>query len=169
MKRICTFHLADDPHKSRKGRQPTSEAAEQYKSQVKRSLFCSRADRNHLLDRLAEMLDDFQQARPEADYTEYVTTFGKPAACAAELLSSLGESKFESIQKRHFWVRRGIYATVLAVFVLLSAFLYWRYRQSLYFNEDTVLVIEPVIEVPKDVVDAMIEQAPMNARSYGGE
>ena len=146
-----------------------TKAAEQYKSQVKRSLFCGRADRDHLLDRLAEMLDDFQQARPEADYAEYAATFGEPSACAAELLSSLGESKFEAIRKRHLWIRRGAYAAVLAVFVLLSAFLYWRYRQSLYFNEDTVLVIEPVTEVPKDVVDTMIEQAPMDARSYGGE
>ena len=144
-----------------------TKAAEQYKAQVKRSLFCGRSDREHLLDRLTEMLDDFQQARPEADYAEYAATFGEPAACAAELLSSLGESKFEAIRKRHLWIRRGAYAAVLAVFVLLSAFLYWRYRQSLYFNEDTVLVIEPVTEVPKDVVDTMIEQAPMDARSYG--
>lgn len=146
-----------------------TKAAEQYQSRVKRSLFCGRADRDRLLDRLTEMLNDFQQAKPEANYIEYVATFGEPSACAAELLSSLGESKFEAIRKRHLWIRRGAYAAVLAVFVLLSAFLYWRYRQSLYFNKDTVLVIEPVIEVPKDVVDAMIEQAPMNARSYGGE
>ena len=146
-----------------------TKAVEQYQSQVKRSLFCGRADRDRLLDRLTEMLDDFQQARPEADYAEYAATFGEPPACAAELLSSLGESKFEAIRKRHLWIRRGAYAAVLAVFVLLSAFLYWRYRQSLYFNKDTVLVIEPVIEVPKDVTDAMIEQAPMSARSYGGE
>ena len=146
-----------------------TKAAEQYQSRVKRSLFCGRADRDRLLDRLTEMLDDFQQAKPEANYIEYVATFGEPAVCATELLSSLGESKFEAIRKRHLWIRRSIYAAVLAVLVLLSAFLYWRYRQSLYFNKDTVLVIEPVIEVPKDVVDAMIEQAPMNARSYGGE
>ena len=143
--------------------------AEQYQLHVKRSLFCGRADREHLLSQLAEMLDDFQQTRPEADYAEYAATFGEPASCAAELLSSLGKSKFKSVQKRRLWVRRGVYAAVLAVFVLLSAFLYWRYRQSLHFNEDTVLVIEPVIEVPKDVVDTMIEQAPMDARAYGGE
>ena len=146
-----------------------SKAAEQYQSQVKRSLFCGRADREHLLDRLREMLDDFQQARPEADYIEYVATFGEPAACAAELLSSLGESKFEALQKRRLRFRRGVYAAVLAVFVLLSAFLYGRYRQSLYFNEDTVLVIDPVIEVPKDVVDESIARTPKNAHSYEGE
>ena len=145
-----------------------NKAAERYQLCVKRSLFCGRADRDRLLVRLTEMLDDFQQARPEADYAEYAATFGEPAACAAELLSSLGESKFEALQKRRLRVRRGAYAAVLAVFVLLSAFLYGRYRQSLYFNKDTVLVIEPVIEVPKDVVDTMIEQAPMDACSYGG-
>lgn len=144
-------------------------AADQYKSRVKRSLFCGRADRNHLLNQLVEMLDDFQQAKPEANYIEYVATFGEPAACAAELLSSLGESKFEAIRKRRLRIRRSIYTAVLAILVLLSVFLYWRYRQSLYFNKDTVLVIESVIEVPKDVVDTMIEQAPMDARSYGGE
>lgn len=144
-------------------------AADQYKLRVKRSLFCGRIDKNYLLNQLAEMLDDFQQAKPEANYIEYVATFGEPAACATELLSSLGESKFEAIRKRHLWIRRSIYTAVLAILVLLSVFLYWRYRQSLYFNKDTVLVIESVIEVPKDVVDTMIEQAPMDARSYGGE
>ena len=144
-------------------------AAEQYQLRVKRSLFCGKADRDRLLGRLAEMLDDFQQARPEADYAEYAATFGEPAACAAELLSSLGESKFEALQKRRLRVRRGAYAAVLAVFVLLSAFLYGRYRQSLYFNKDTVLVIEPVIEVPKDVVDESIARTPKNAHSYEGE
>lgn len=57
-----------------------SKAVEQYQSQVKRSLFCGRADREHLLDRLTEMLDDFQQAKPEADYDEYAATFGEPPA-----------------------------------------------------------------------------------------
>ena len=146
-----------------------NKAAERYQLRVKRSLFCGRADRDRLLVRLAEMLDDFQQARPEADYAEYAATFGEPAACAAELLSSLGESKFEALQKRRLRVRRGAYAAVLAVFVLLSAFLYGRYRQSLYFNKDTVLVIEPVIEVPKDVVDESIARTPKNAHSYEGE
>ncbi len=146
-----------------------SKAVEQYQSQVKRSLFCGRADRDRLLDRLTEMLDDFQQTKPEANYIEYVATFGEPSACAAELLSSLGESKFEAIRKRHLWIRRGAYAAVLAVFVLLSAFLYWRYRQSLYFNEDTVLVIEPVVTVTEAEVDAMIERSPVDARAYGEE
>ena len=62
-------------------------AADQYKLRVKRFLFCGRADKNHLLNQLTDMLDDFQQAKPEADYTEYVATFGEPAACATELLS----------------------------------------------------------------------------------
>ena len=146
-----------------------NKAAERYQLCVKRSLFCGRADRDRLLVRLTEMLDDFQQARPEADYVEYAATFGEPAACAAELLSSLGESKFEALQKRRLRARRGVYAAVLAVFVLLSAFLYWRYRQSLYFNEDTVLVIEPVVTITEAEADAIIERSPVDARAYGGE
>lgn len=81
-----------------------TKVAEQYQSHVKRALFCGRADRSRLLDQLTEMLDDFQQAKPEADYAEYVVaTFSEPIACAAELLSSLGESKFEAIHKKRFW------------------------------------------------------------------
>ena len=56
-------------------------AADQYKLRVKRFLFCGRADKNHLLNQLTDMLDDFQQAKPEADYTEYVATFGVPQNC----------------------------------------------------------------------------------------
>ncbi len=144
-------------------------AADQYKSRVKRSLFCGRADRNHLLNQLVEMLDDFQQARPEANYIEYVATFGEPAACAAELLSSLGESKFEAIHKKKLLVRRGIYVAILAVFVLVSSFWCYKYYQSRALNKDTVVIIEPVIEVLEDVVDESIARTPKNAHSYEGE
>jgi len=146
-----------------------TKAAEQYKAQVKRSLFCGRADREHLLDRLTEMLDDFQQARPEADYAEYAATFGEPAACAAELLSSLGESKFEAVRKKRLLVRRGVYVAILAVFVLVSSFWCYKYYQSRALNKDTVVIIEPVIEVSEDVVDESIAQTPKNAHSYEGE
>ena len=146
-----------------------TKAAEQYKAQVKRSLFCGRSDREHLLDRLTEMLDDFQQARPEADYAEYAATFGEPAACAAELLSSLGESKFEAVRKKRLLVRRGVYVAILAVFVLVSSFWCYKYYQSRALNKDTVVIIEPVIEVSEDVVDESIAQTPKNAHSYEGE
>ena len=146
-----------------------NKAAERYQLRVKRSLFCGRADRDRLLVRLTEMLDDFQQARPEADYAEYAATFGEPAACAAELLSSLGESKFEALQKRRLRVRRGVYAAVLAVFVLVSSFWCYKYYQSRALNKDTVVIIEPVIEVPEDVVDESIARTPKNAHSYEGE
>ncbi len=146
-----------------------TKAAEQYQSRVKRSLFCGRADREHLLDRLTEMLDDFQQARPEADYAEYAATFGEPPACAAELLSSLGESKFEAIRKKRLLVRRGVYVAILAVFVLVSSFWCYKYYQSRALNKDTVVIIEPVIEVSEDVVDESIARTPKNAHSYEGE
>lgn len=144
-------------------------AADQYRLRVKRSLFCGRSDKNHLVTQLEEMLDDFQQAKPEADYTEYVATFGEPAVCAAELLSSLGESKLEAIRKKRLWLRRSVYAMALAVFALLSAFLYYKYDQSMEFNKDTVVVIEPATVVPDNVVEESIERTPKGAHSYGGE
>ena len=145
-----------------------SEAAEQYKSRVRHSLFCGKVDRNHLLNQLVEMLDDFQQARPEANYIEYVATFGEPAACAAELLSSLGESKFEAIRKKRLLVRRSIYVAIFAVFILISSFLYYKYYQSLYFNEDTVVVIGPATRITEEEAEAAFERTPVDAHSDGG-
>lgn len=144
-----------------------NKAAKQYKLRVKHSLFCGRTDKKYLLDQLTQMLDDFQQERAEADYTEYVATFGEPAACAAELLSSLREFEFAAIRKRHLWVRRNVYAAVLAVFVLLSAILYYRYERSLAFNENTVVVIGPAVRVTEEEAEAAFARASEEARSYG--
>ena len=143
-------------------------AADQYKLRVKRFLFCGRADKNHLLNQLTDMLDDFQQAKPEADYTEYVATFGEPATCATELLSSLGESKFKAIRKKRLLARRSIYVAILVVFVLISSLLYYKYYQSLYFNEDTVVVIGPATRITEEEAEAAFERTPVDSHSDGG-
>ena len=50
-------------------------------------------------------------------------TYGEPATCAAELLSSLGESRFKAIRKKCLFACRNIYVAVLVIFVLIISFI----------------------------------------------
>lgn len=125
-------------------------AADQYKLRVKRFLFCNRADRNHLLNQLAEMLDDFQQARPEADYPEYVTTFGEPAVCGAELLSSLEESKIEAARKKHSLHRCAVFVGIIAALICMSFFWYIKYHESLTYNGQVTIIEGPAFDLTEE-------------------
>lgn len=146
-----------------------NKAFQQYFKQVKQLLVCDKPDRERLLTECKGLMSTFQQENPDAEYDEFVAAFGAPSACAADLLSTLEGSEVEAARKRRLWVRRSVYATALAVFALLSAFLYYKYDQSMEFNKDTVVVIEPVTVVPDNVVEESIERTPKSAHSYGGE
>lgn len=146
-----------------------TKVAEQYKSCVKHSLFCGRADRNHLLDRLTEMLDDFQQARPEADYAEYAATFGEPPACAAELLSSLGESKIEAARKKHSLRRRAAFAGIVAVLICISFFWFIKYHESLTYNGQVTIIEGPAFDLTEEEYNNAKKWALESLQSQEGE
>ncbi len=81
-------------------------AAQRYLNQVSRFLVCAGGDRKRLLGRCRELADSFQQENPDAEYDGFVSAFGKPADCAAELLSTLDASAIESAQKKRRWLHR---------------------------------------------------------------
>ena len=92
-------------------------AAQRYLNQVSRFLVCAGGDRKRLLGRCRELADSFQQENPDAEYDGFVSAFGKPADCAAELLSTLDASAIESAQKKRRWLHR-IEIAVLGVGIL---------------------------------------------------
>lgn len=146
-----------------------TKVAEQYQSHVKRALFCGRADRSRLLDRLTEMLDDFQQAKPEADYAEYVATFGEPIACATELLSSLGESKIEAARKKHSLRRRAAFAGIVAVLICISFFWFIKYHESLTYNGQVTIIEGPAFDLTEEEYNNAKKWALESLQSQEGE
>ena len=144
-------------------------AAEQYQSSVKHSLFCGRADKEHLLSQLAEMLDDFQQAKPEADYAEYAATFGEPPVCAAELLSSLGESKIEAARKKHSLRRRAAFVGIVAVLICTSFFWFIKYHESLTYNGQVTIIEGPAFDLTEEEYNNAKKWALESLQSQEGE
>lgn len=118
-------------------------AAQRYLNQVRRFLICAGGDRKRLLGRCRELADSFQQENPDAEYDGFVSAFGKPADCAAELLSTLDASVIESAQKKRLWTRNIMVVFVLSVLIFLSFFWYSKYKESIAFDETVTVVIEP--------------------------
>lgn len=121
-------------------------AAQRYLNQVSRFLVCAGGDRKRLLGRCRELADSFQQENPDAEYDGFVSAFGKPADCAAELLSTLDASAIESAQKKRLWTRNIMVVCVLSVLIFLSLFWYSKYKESIAFDENVTIVATPPVE-----------------------
>lgn len=124
-------------------------AAQRYLNQVSRFLVCAGGDRKRLLGRCRELADSFQQENPDAEYDGFVSAFGKPADCAAELLSTLDASAIESAQKKRRWLHR-IEIAVLSMGILASiltaSFWYNKYQLQREFDENVTIVVIPPTE-----------------------
>lgn len=138
-------------------------AAQRYLNQVSRFLVCTGGDRKRLLGRCRELADSFQQENPDAEYDGFVSAFGKPADCAAELLSTLDASAIESAQKKRRWLHR-IEIAVLGVGILASILtaLFWynKYQYQREFDDEFILVITPATRMTEEDFFAAIGREP---------
>ena len=138
-------------------------AAQRYLNQVSRFLVCTGGDRKRLLGRCRELADSFQQENPDAEYDGFVSAFGKPADCAAELLSTLDASAIESAQKKRCWLHR-IEIAVLGVGILASILtaLFWynKYQYQREFDDEFILVITPATRMTEEDFFAAIGREP---------
>ena len=100
-----------------------NKAAGQYLARVKRALV-------RLLERCAAMIDVFQQENPGTGYDGLVAAFGEPDTFVSELLSGLDEATVKIARKRRQLIRWGAVAVIIVVLIVMSAFLYIKYRQS---------------------------------------
>ncbi len=143
-----------------------NKAAQKYLNQVRHSLICGMADRKRLIGRCKELMNSFQQENPYPEYDGFVAAFGKPADCAADLLSTLDDSKVESARQKRLWLRGSIIASVLSVLVFLSFFWYSKYQESIKFDEDILVIIEAPVETTLEEFYAAKEQ---EAQFNGGK
>lgn len=138
-------------------------AAQRYLNQVSRFLVCAGGDRKRLLGRCRELADSFQQENPDAEYDGFVSAFGKPADCAAELLSTLDASAIESAQKKRRWLHR-IEIAVLGVGILASILtaLFWynKYQYQREFDDEFIFVITPATRMTEEDFFAAIGREP---------
>lgn len=132
-------------------------AAEKYLSRVKPFLICDRKDRHQLLARCKDMIHTFQQENPAAEYAGIVAAFGEPSACATDLLSGLETSSVEEAHKKLIFINRKTFTAIIAALVLISLFWYWKYYKSREFDEHSIVVIGPAIEMTEEEYNAMKE------------
>lgn len=143
-----------------------SKAAQNYLNQVRHFLVCDKADQKRLLGRCGELMNSFQQENPDAEYAGLVAAFGKPEDCAANLLSTLDDSKVEAARKKRRQLHR-IAIAVMCVAVIASmitaAFWYLKYSYQREFDDEFIWVIEPPVEMtPEEYYAATGQEAPTN-------
>lgn len=137
--------------------------AQKYLNQVRHFLVCEREDRKRLLERCKDLIDSFQQENPNMEYAEVVTAFGKPADCAADLLSTLDDSKVEAVRKKRRWFGRIAIAVVSVAIIasmITASFWYYKYRLECEFGDEFILVIEPATEITEEEFYAATGHSP---------
>lgn len=137
-----------------------NKAAGQYLARVKRALVCGKTDRCRLLERCAAMIDVFQQENPGTGYDGLVAAFGEPDTFVSELLSGLDEATVKIARKRRQLIRWGAVAVIIVVLIVMSAFLYIKYRQSTDIGQYFYVIEGVPQQMPPDEVEAIIDQLP---------
>lgn len=146
-----------------------SKAAQQYLNQVRRFLVCDKTGQKQLLGRCGELMESFQQENPDTEYGGFVAAFGEPADCAADLLSTLDVSRVEAAGKRRRRLHRIAIAVMSAAVILsVSTAVCWylKYQQSIIFDEDVIVVIEPPVE---DTLEEFYAAKEQEAQLNGGK
>lgn len=126
-----------------------SNAAQKYLNQVRHFLICDKTDQKRLLERCGELVKSFQQENPDAEYCGFVDAFGKPADCAADLLSTLDDSKVEAARKKRrqfHQIAIAVMSVVVIVSIITAAFWYLKYSYQREFDDKFTLVITPPVE-----------------------
>lgn len=123
--------------------------AQKYLNQVRHFLVCDKTDQKRLLEQCKNLINSFQQENPDAEFAEVVTAFGKPQDCAADLLSTLDDTKVAAAQKKRRRFQRiaiAVVSVLIIVSVSTAVFWYSKYSYQREFDDEFILVIEPPVE-----------------------
>ena len=70
--------------------------------------------------------------------------FGQPKEFAAEMLSQLDPTEVERARRRRRYMRWGTAAVLVLALGLLSALWYSKYNKSQSWNDNAIIIIQPV-------------------------
>lgn len=121
-----------------------NKAVKRYLAQLGRALTCSPADRERFLAQGKALLEDFGEENPNARYEELTAAFGGPKEFAAEMLSQLDPAELERTRKKRKYIRWGTAAMLVIALGLLSIFWYSKYKKSQSWNDNAIIIIQPV-------------------------
>ena len=92
-----------------------------------------------------------------------MSAFGKPADCAAELLSTLDASAIESAQKKRRWLHRieiAVLGAGILALILTAVFWHNKYQYQREFDDEFIWVVGPASEMTEEDFYAAIGQKP---------
>ena len=121
-----------------------NKAVKKYLSRLCRALPCSGLDRERLLAQGRALLEGFGEENPDPSYEDLPAAFGQPKEFAAEMLSQLDPTEVERARRRRRYMRWGTAAVLVLALGLLSALWYSKYKKSQSWNDNAIIIIQPV-------------------------
>ena len=105
---------------------------------------CSGPDRERLIAQGRALLEGFGEENPDPSYEDLPAAFGQPKEFAAEMLSQLDPTEVERARRRRRYIRWGTAAVLVLALGLLSALWYSKYKKSQSWNDNAIIIIQPV-------------------------
>ena len=121
-----------------------NKAVKKYLSRLRRALTCSGPDRERLIAQGRALLEGFGEENPDPSYEDLSAAFGQPKEFAAEMLSQLPSAEVERARRRRRYMRWGTAAVLVLALGLLSALWYSKYKKSQSWNDNAIIIIQPV-------------------------
>lgn len=101
--------------------------AEAYLRAVRRGLAdAPEEDRERLMRRLKEAVSAYLEEEPEAAEADIIRAFGRPEACASELLEECDPTRVAAVRRRRRLQMCAVIAALVLAAVLVAAALFWR-------------------------------------------
>ena len=119
-------------------------AMKRYLAQLHRALTCSGPDRERLIAQGRALLEGFGEENPDPSYEDLSAAFGQPKEFAAEMLSQLDPTEVERARRRRRYIRWGTAAVLVLALGLLSALWHSKYKKSQSWNDNAIIIIQPV-------------------------
>ena len=124
-----------------------------YKEELEKKLLCSRKDKEKLLGRFEDMLNEFLAETPSPSREQLEDAFGPPENMAQALLAGVTTEDFVRYQKRHqvmCVLVKVLLGITLAVSMALTAKLYLDSQRPVVVEE--TIIIEETIPVAETEV-----------------
>ena len=134
-------------------------ASNQYITQVRQALFCTRLHREKCIHNLQPLVWDFASEQPDATLSDFRQEFGEPEALAQQYMSTLEDGEVEKYKQRRKWRRRACWVAVAAIIIAMAIGLLAKYTRVFEppITAETTLVVAPgtTIEELKELLEEM--------------
>lgn len=134
-------------------------ASNQYITQVRQALFCTRLHQEKCIHNLQPLVWDFASEQPDATLSDFRQEFGEPEELAQQYMSTLEDGEVQKYKQRRKWRHRACWVAVAAIIIAMAIGLLAKYTRVFEppITAETTLVVTQgtTIEELKELLEEM--------------